>query len=309
MLVSKMRHVAFGFLLFSVAGSQAAFSKLIVFGDSLSDQGNVSASTFGFTPGGNYFQGRWSNGNVWAERFATTQGLTLTRRGAGGSNWAHGGAETGTGTFGSILFLPNMRTQVTRYLNTSPTIASTDLFTLWAGGNDYLNGATSPTNPVGNVTSSISTLYARGARKFLIPNLPLLGTIPRNIGTPNQAAATAISAAHNALLKQQLISLRNSLTGITIYEMDVATRFEQVRQNPGAFGLTNVTQPALVGSSVVPNPDNYLFYDDIHPTRRGHQILSDLAVQSVPEPASMTALALGIATILRKKRASKPSNP
>jgi phospholipase/lecithinase/hemolysin len=82
-----------------------------------------------------------------------------------------------------------------------------------------------------------------------------------------------------------------------------------VRQNPGAFGFTNVTQPALVGNSVVPNPDNYLFYDDIHPTRRGHQILSDLAVQSVPEPASMTALALGIATILRRKRATKPSNP
>ena len=304
-----MRLAAFGLLLVSVAGSQAAFSKFIVFGDSLSDQGNVSASTFGFTPGGNYFQGRWSNGNVWAERFAATQGLTLTRSGAGGTNWAHGGAETGTGTFGSIFGLPNMRTQVTRYLNTNPTIAGTDLFTLWAGGNDYLNGATSPTNPVGNVTSSISTLYARGARKFLIPNLPLLGTIPRNIGTPNQGPATAISAAHNALLKQQLISLRNSLTGITIYEMDVATRFEQVRQNPAAFGLTNVTQPALVGNSVVPNPDNYLFYDDIHPTRRGHQILSDLAVQSVPEPASMTALALGIATILRRKRATKPSNP
>lgn len=307
MFGSKFRFVALALLSISTATSQAAFSKFIVFGDSLSDQGNVSASTFGFTPGGNYWQGRWSNGNVWAERFAATQGLTLTRSGAGGTNWAHGGAETGTGTFGSFLFLPNMRTQVTRYLNGNPTIASTDLFTLWAGGNDYLNGATNPTNPVGNVTTSISTLYARGARKFLIPNLPLLGTIPRNIGTANEAGANALSAAHNALLKQQIINLRSTLTGVTIYEMDVASRFEQVRANPAAFGLTNVTQSALVGSTVVPNPDNYLFYDDIHPTRRGHQILSDLAVQSVPEPATMTALALGIATILRRKRPNQTS--
>lgn len=290
------------FLCFSSL-AHAAFSGVTVFGDSLSDQGNVSATTFGFVPGPNYWQGRFSNGRIWAELFATQQGITLTRSTAGGSNYAWGGATTGTGTFG--FGFPNVRTQVAGYLGTSPTIDSNRLFVVWAGGNDYLNGGTSPVPVIDNLRQSIQSLHAAGARKFLIPNLPLLGYVPRNVGTANQNAANQISLAHNNLLRSQLGLLRSSLGGATIYEMDVAGRMEHVRQNPALYNLTNVTQPALVGNSVVPNPDQYLFYDDIHPTRVGHAILRNLAVESVPEPATMVALGLGMAVMLRRRRAGR----
>ncbi len=283
--------------------SQANFSGITAFGDSLSDMGNVSSATFGFSPGANYWQGRWSNGNVWVEQYAASQAWSISRSRAGGNNWAYGGATSAGGTFG--FGFPNMLSQVNSYLGSSPTITSNRMFTLWAGGNDYLNGETNPYTPVGNISSGISTLYSRGARVFLIPNLPLLGNTPRNLGTSSEGPANAISVAHNAILKGSLASLRATLTGITIYEMDVATRFEAVRANPSAFGLTNVTQAALNGNTVVPNPDSYLFYDGIHPTRKGHEILQNLAVESVPEPTSIVVLGMGLVATLQKRRVAK----
>ena len=284
-------------------GSTSAFasiSGITSFGDSLSDMGNVSAGTFGLAPGANYWQGRWSNGNVWVERYATSQSWSISRSSAGGNNWAYGGAETGTGTFG--FFFPNVRNQVASYLGTSPTISSNRLFSIWGGGNDYRNGATNPATPVSNIEASITSLYGAGARVFLIPNLPLLGYIPQYFGTPNQAGATALSIAHNSLLKSRISALRSSLAGVTIYEMDVATRFEDVRMNPALYGLTNVTQSALVGNTLVPNPDSYLFYDEIHPTRKGHEILKNLAIQSVPEPATMATVTLATLILARRRR-------
>ena len=46
------------------------FTNLYVFGDSLSDAGNVFAATAGQQPGSPYYDGRYSNGPVWVEYLA-----------------------------------------------------------------------------------------------------------------------------------------------------------------------------------------------------------------------------------------------
>ena len=48
-----------------------AFTRIVLFGDSLSDVGNVNNQTFGISPGSGYWNGRFSNGPVWVENFAT----------------------------------------------------------------------------------------------------------------------------------------------------------------------------------------------------------------------------------------------
>ena len=79
---------------------QAQFSDLYVFGDSLSDVGNLSAATLGFLPGSDYFDGRYSNGPVYAELLAEKLGLEpLRRSGEGGNNFAYGGASTSGTSF------------------------------------------------------------------------------------------------------------------------------------------------------------------------------------------------------------------
>ncbi len=275
--------------------AKADFTSITVFGDSLSDMGNISAGTFGIQPGSDYYQGRFSNGPVWVERLATHKSISLTRSGAGGSNWAFGGAETKSGTFGVLFFqFPHVTTQLTRYLNTNPTINSSRLFVIWAGGNDYLGGATDPNIAVNNIGNMVTTLYNRGARQFLIPNLPLLGNVPRNVGTPNQGPANAVSAAHNAALATKIGTLRTTLSGVSVLEMDVASRLAAIQATPAPFGFTNVTGQALNNGAPVPNPDQYLFWDDVHPTRIGHQLLGELAIQVTTPPSVVSGtVALG----------------
>ena len=73
----------------AIAASGYAYDKIIVFGDSLSDMGNLNSGSLGLQPGSDYYQGRFSNGLVWVERWATRAGVPLTRRTSpGGRNWA-----------------------------------------------------------------------------------------------------------------------------------------------------------------------------------------------------------------------------
>ena len=66
---------SFGVGYFSVAEAVGISpSKVIVFGDSLSDIGNIDDATFGVVPGSSYFSGRFSNGPAWVERLAERPG-------------------------------------------------------------------------------------------------------------------------------------------------------------------------------------------------------------------------------------------
>ena len=71
------------------AGAQA-YSNLYIFGDSLSDTGNIFALTGGATPAAPYFAGRFSDGPVWAETLATSLGLPAASTASllGGQNFA-----------------------------------------------------------------------------------------------------------------------------------------------------------------------------------------------------------------------------
>ncbi len=277
------------------ASAFGSFNQIVVMGDSLSDMGNISAGTLGIQPGSNYFQGRFSNGPVWVELFAQSKGLPLTRSGAGGRNWAFGGASTGTGTFGVLFFqFPNVTTQVSRYLNPNPAVNASQLYVIWCGANDYFGTQTNASVPVANIEANIRTLYDRGARQFLVPNLPLLGNTPRYTGTADQALKNTLTQQHNLLLDQRIDTLRSELANLTIFEMDVATNFTAIQSNPSLFGFTNVTQAALVDGTIAPNVDEFLFFDDVHPTRIGHQLVRNLALQvTIPVSTISGQLTLG----------------
>ena len=49
---------------------------------------------------------------------------------------------------------------------------------------------------------------------------------------------------------------------------------------------------------VCPNPNEYLFWDNIHPTTRSHQLIGQLALKAlgIPEPSSTWGL-LGLGLI------------
>lgn len=86
--------------------------------------------------------------------------------------------------------------------------------------------------------------------------------------------------------------------------MDVFAALEQVVADPGVFGLTNVTEAALAADgTIVPNPDEYVFWDDIHPTRIIHAMLGEMAFNLVPEPSTLLLFCSGAMGVLRRTRA------
>lgn len=264
------------------------FSSLVVFGDSLSDVGNIAQATGGVFPGSAYSNNRFSNGPVWIESLSNDLGLgSIQRSTAGGNNFAYGGAQT-TGTGGIFgFFIRDVDEQVTQFLNTR-TVDPSALFVVYAGANDLFSGQTNVNVPVGSLASDIGRLVAAGARQFLVPNLPPLGFTPSYNASPTlKAQFNARSEQFNAALNVALDNLSASNLELMFYRLDVADLFLDALADPAGFGLTNVTNPAAPGlepgmasyntAQIVPNANEYMFWDEVHPTATVHAILAERA--------------------------------
>jgi phospholipase/lecithinase/hemolysin len=263
------------------------YTDLIVFGDSLSDVGNTSASTFGIQPGSNYYQGRFSNGPTYAERLSSGLGLgALTRDGAGGDNFAYGGAETnGPGGFEG-LFLNSLVEQVTEYLDRldGATPSPQTLFVVFIGANDYLRGGqTSATTPAGVVQTQLNRLISAGARQLLGVNLPLLGLTPEY--STNPAGAATISgraAAYNDALENVYATVETTNPAVTLHRLDVESLFSGFLDSATELGFTNTTQQGRTASGgSLDGAPGYVFWDGVHPTREAHALLGEAAIRAV----------------------------
>lgn len=262
------------------------FSNMVVFGDSLSDVGNLQQQ-WGWlidTPGPYYWNGRFSNGPVWAETVMTGLGLPpLTPSFDNGTDYAYGGAQT-TGTTGlNGIAIKDIDEQVSNYLGSLTPNAST-LYVVFAGANDILQGQTNMSVPVNSLSSSINSLISHGAQQFLVINLPPIGDTPRfNTSVSNMNTYNSRSQQYNTALAAMIASTHTSHPSTTFYQYDLTGLFNQALANPAQFGLVNATASSAPGlspgdtsydtSREVSNPNQYLFWDDVHPTQTVHAIL------------------------------------
>lgn len=272
--------------------SADTFSRMVVFGDSLSDVGNVHSATFGITPASPpHFEGRFTNGPVWVERLAQRLELPALRHSrAGGLNYAHGGVKSGTGNtfFFPFFNFPNAGNQINSFLS-SNTPRSDDLLVLWIGGNDFFDGQTNVDVVVNNIAARVTTLANAGAKHILLANLPRLGEIPRfNASSTDRATFNARTLAFNTALASRVESLDASLAA-SLWFLDVATQFDAMLASPATFGFTNTTSQALVGGTVNPNAAQFVFWDDVHPTAPAHAILGNAAFDVMTDRRSLAA--------------------
>lgn len=269
------------------------FSQMFVFGDSLSDDGNLFGITQGAVPPTPpYFNGRFSNGPIWVEYLAPTLGLTQNSA----NNFALGGSTSGTTNSGNIPGLPplpGLQQQIDGFIAGNLTADPNALYIIYAGANDYLGtGITDVTTVVNNLTTAVTKLASVGARNFMVPNLPNLAANPGTAlrGPIAQEFFTQLSVAHDNTLAANLAVLEQN-PNINIVPVDVFTLFNNTIANPAAFGFTNVTNNIVPGAGVDPsvgdftippgiNPNQYLFWDLIHPTTSAHFLVANTALKA-----------------------------
>ena len=298
-------------LVLSVAATASPFSAVVVYGDSLSDNGNLFAVAG--QPGPPYFQGRASNGPVAAEILAANLGAPLLDYAFGGATSGvgnhldPGGTPTTTGTFG----LPGMLPLYQNSLSTITPLAPAALFVVWGGVNDFLSPSPLDTNAVAvanravsNIVSIATGLQGIGAQHILVPGLPDLGLTPFN-----RLQGPIVAAQASALSDYFNMRLMAALPPGVVF-LDTAAILRAVIGNPGAYGLTNVTDACLdtTAPSLCSNPGQYLFWDDIHPSARGHEILAaQFTAAAVPEPSTFGLAACALVLVWFRASSSKAS--
>jgi phospholipase/lecithinase/hemolysin len=300
----KFLTLALVFLSVAAVANADPFSAIVVYGDSLSDNGNLFAASG--QPPAPYFQGRRSDGPVAVEQLAGALGVPLVDFAwigatTGIGNYSDGGTTTTTGAFS----LPGMQVELAGSLPSIGPFLSDGLFVVWGGANDFLAPSPLDLTPqaivnrgVANVLGIVTTLQGLGAQNILVPGMPDLGLTPffQGLGPVAAAQASAITDAFNALLLNGLPS--------GVHYFDTASLLRSMVANPAAYSFTNVTSPCLVGVTVCANPGEYLFWDDFHPTTATHAFVAGgFAREVVPEPSTLVLLttAFALCTVSRKR--------
>ena len=65
--------------------------------------------------------------------------------------------------------------------------------------------------------------------------------------------------------------------------LDANALYQAAIAEPGQYKLSNVTGTCLTGTKACGNPDQFLFWDGIHPTTAAHRILAQRAFDAVRE--------------------------
>lgn len=308
----------------------AKFDKIIAFGDSLSDNGNVynmlsmAKNVIPLVPlipkNPPYFEGRFSNGMVWVEHLAKSLDIPLV-------NYAYGGAWA-EGFYDSMQILPpSLGTQVDMYSVNPSTIVDfkmhQHLYVIWAGSNDYMQGRKdteyATTNTVETIANQAEWLLRLGAKHVLLLNLADLSRMPSAMakGPDFAVALRKLVDKHNEKLAARVEKMRRQHADAEIVYINITDEFDDLIFNPIKYGLKNVSSACYAGgysltarqfemepevqaakqakfelanNSVLMeaymnsltaskghkpcnNPDEFLFWDQTHPTRIVHQLI------------------------------------
>jgi len=295
------------------------FDAFFVFGDSLSDTGNLWLLTKSagqdpaippsVSPHMTYFQGRFSNGPVafeylWDLMSSKAGGsvtpflstLRIPQKGA--VSFAFGASGTGFVDPVGPLFVPGLNGQVELFGTglrgkKSPPRA---LYAIFSGANDYL--AASADNPpvpsvvVGNIVTAVQKLYALGGRDVMVLNLPDLGLIPL-VPAELKGTLSQLTLAHNFLLAQALTALAASLPDLRLIPVDVYTFTNGLAAQPGADlspalsfpdALCLFTAPASCPNVGTFDVDpKFFFWDAEHPTTATHAALGQFLYSQISQ--------------------------
>ena len=305
----------------TVPAQAGPYSSLTVFGDSLSDVGNIKIATGGAVPAAPYFNGRFSDGLNWIDVLAAGLGLPSASvpslaPSAGGTNYAFGGARTGTD--GNP---PGVLAQVAGlWAPSHPTADPNGLYVVVGGGNDMRDarsavGGTDATRQAAaqaaatNIFNSVFLLAQAGAQHVLISTLPDLGNTPEAVNLNKVAESTDASKRYNAAIAGLEGMLEALFSDLDVMVLDMAAVGQGViddalNNNGATYGITNVT----AGCFFVGNCGSALFSDNLHPSAAAYALIGNAALALVvPLPATAALLGAGLLVLgfTRRRRSER----
>lgn len=286
------------------------FQRIVFFGDSLTDDGNLPEAV---RPDAPYVGGRFSNGPVYAEVLAGELGIFA-------DNVALGGAEASTEPGDNIAQKAiNLSSQVSSYLGDSPFPFSSggDILpgtaaSILFGGNDVLNEkpatraeATDLSNRVvSSINAAVADLAQAGVGHVVLYTLPNVTDAPR---------AQALSAEQRILddrfvasANQGIMAIAAGAAGTVATTVVDLNRIEaEIRNDRETFGLKVLETPLFnkVGDTLVStgitsqvSASQVAFFDPLHPTKIVHAIIG--AFSEATLKADLTVLRGGGANVV-----------
>lgn len=259
-----------------------AIKKMILFGDSISDTGNLHKWAR-VVPTEAYWNGHFTNGWVWIQYLShflnDTPHLNWSYAGMKTSNYSVTLTESTKETILDFLqkeITGNFKTELKKYIKSNRKNTKglkNNLYFIWLGANNYFN-------LLGNInymkqirdewnrhkTSSLANHYAKlttddiisgieglikiGGKKFFVIDLPDLGLLPLPVEEKYlkyMNNLSHLSALHNEKLKRKIEALQIRNPNVKIHLFQAKELFQTIRQNPQEFGLTNVTDSCFAG--------------------------------------------------------------
>lgn len=312
-----------------------SISQVYFFGDSLTDSGYNDLWSFPPLPPGKQPTFTTYGGYIWSQHIAhDIKGYPLpvypgpnppdliTNNGEypvpgyvsatlHGIDYAAAGSTTNAGGFGEP-WAPSLKTQVTYFLGTHPTLDPKAVYFVWSGANDILAAITSSPMPSQlkllqvvnqaaiNIANEVEALMLHGAKRVVVLSLPNIGYTPLIADLAAEthmptlpATMKTLTFTFNSMLNTQLGNVTKRY-GIKVLYFDVYDLLDSVIASTKAgipyvvggqsFLFVNYLDPACGATPTAilcpaGTPTNYIFADTLHPTGMAHKLLS-LAVET-----------------------------
>ncbi|OMJ14411.1 Thermolabile hemolysin [Smittium culicis] len=298
--------------------SLKSIERIVVFGDSNVDGGNVymlSGKTFPSPP---YFEGKFTNGPTWVESLARVLGVSI-------DNYAYGGAtidnslvagtidlsgNSGLGGSGRKKRIPGVKQQILKYLKLYPQSSQRvrperTLFIIQAGMNDissmlipkYYSKRAEETSPeifATRLSECIMIMHEHAHAK----NIVVLNQFPHELypyviqmsSTEIFQRSRAYSIDFNNYLRKLMRRLAVEYPNLNVIQHDSYQLIKKVISDPTKYGLDDdsiipaVDWPVKSGySGVVVGKGSMskMWFDDSHFGARMHNILAADILQTI----------------------------
>lgn len=279
----------------SVGAANDPVERVIVFGDSLSDGGffltfgdSIPAGAGSFTT---------NPDPVAPEVVAAQLNLPLvTAYGEGGFNYGVGGARVSE----EREFSVSIATQMAAFLAAESFFSSNDLVYIQGGGNDILAYEAAGATDTSILTNAATELAAQ---------VKLLG----NLGARRIVTMSVQSLDHPAgQLFNQSYEDELAALGVNALYFDTDALFNEIVADAAAFGITNVSDTACTGSSLICTPDSYvapdanetyLRADALHPAGITQRIQGQAIASLLLAPEQIGQLAYAAGALFDGQRA------